>query len=121
MDMLNLKGIARFLPPSFCQDSGELLLTACEELVSTAAARWRRASFDSRHRDDIAISVCIIRTPPIRRTQATSIIPKVLISGHCTLLVAWGRARKRDYKWIGNVCHALRQMATDNCQTTLVL
>ncbi|KAI2497563.1 serine/threonine phosphatase [Fragilaria crotonensis] len=64
MDILNPKGIARFLVPSLCQDSGEHLLTACEKLISTAADGWQRASFDSRYRDDIAISVCKIRTPP---------------------------------------------------------
>lgn len=64
MDILNPKGIARFLVPSMCQDSGEHLLTACEKLISTAADGWQRASFDSRYRDDIAISVCKIRTPP---------------------------------------------------------
>jgi serine/threonine protein phosphatase PrpC len=64
MDILNPHGIARFLAPSLCQDTGEHLLTACEKLVSTAADGWQRASPDGRYRDDIAVSVCKIRTPP---------------------------------------------------------
>lgn len=64
MDILNPKGIARFLVPSLCQDSGEHLLTACEKLISTAADGWTRASHDGQYRDDIAISVSKIRTPP---------------------------------------------------------
>jgi hypothetical protein len=64
MDILNAKGIARFLVPSLCEDSGMHLLTACEKLISTAAEGWRRASEDGSYRDDIAISVSKIRTPP---------------------------------------------------------
>lgn len=64
MDILNPHGIARFLAPSLCQENGEHLLTACEKLVSAAADGWHRASPDGRYRDDIAVSVCKLRTPP---------------------------------------------------------
>jgi serine/threonine protein phosphatase PrpC len=69
MDVLNAKGIARFLVPSLCEDSGIHLLTACEKLISTAAEGWRRASEDGSYRDDIAISVSKIRTPPSSTKQ----------------------------------------------------
>lgn len=64
MDILNPNGIARFLVPSMCEPHGQHLLTACEQLISTAADGWQRASDDGRYRDDIAISVTKIRTPP---------------------------------------------------------
>jgi serine/threonine protein phosphatase PrpC len=64
MDVLEPKSIARLLVPSLCHENGEHLLTACEKLVSTAAKGWQQASEDGGYRDDIAISVSKIRTPP---------------------------------------------------------
>jgi serine/threonine protein phosphatase PrpC len=72
MDILYPQGIARFLASSLCQESGEHLLTACEKLVSAAADGWHRASPDGRYRDDIAVSVCKLRTPSSTNCSDTS-------------------------------------------------
>lgn len=66
MDILDSKAIARFLAQSLCNEDGEHLLTTCEKLISMSADGWRRATADGRYRDDIAISVSKIRSPPCK-------------------------------------------------------
>jgi len=64
MDILTSRSIATYLVSSICEENGEHLLTACERLISMAADGWQRAGDDGRYRDDIAISVSKIRSPP---------------------------------------------------------
>jgi len=64
MDILTSRSIAANLVSSLCEEDGEHLLTACEHLISMAADGWQHASYDGTYRDDIALTVTKIRTPP---------------------------------------------------------
>lgn len=63
MDFVSPDTIAQVLVPSLFDKEGEHPLTACERLISMAAAGWQRAK-DGKYRDDIAISVTKLRTSP---------------------------------------------------------
>jgi serine/threonine protein phosphatase PrpC len=67
MDFVDAKTIARELVPALFEADGDHPLTACDRLISMAARGWERAK-DGMYRDDIAISVQKIRTPPNKRT-----------------------------------------------------
>jgi len=68
VDILTPRSIASYLVSSLCEEKGEHLLTACERLISMAADGWEHASGDGKYRDDIAISVSKIRSPPKHTT-----------------------------------------------------
>jgi serine/threonine protein phosphatase PrpC len=67
MDFVDPATIARVLVPALFETDGDHPLTACERLISMAAAGWQQAK-EGRYRDDIAISVQTIRAPPNKRT-----------------------------------------------------
>lgn len=62
-DFVDPHTIARELVPALFEPDGDHPLTACERLITMAALGWQRAR-DGTYRDDIAISVQKIRTPP---------------------------------------------------------
>jgi serine/threonine protein phosphatase PrpC len=63
MDYVDAATVASILSESLFEDEGQHLLSACESLVSMAAAGWQKAR-QGRYRDDIAIAVTKIRKPP---------------------------------------------------------
>ena len=65
-DFVDPQTIAKELVPALFEPNGYHPLTACERLISMAASGWQRAR-DGTYRDDIAISVQKIRTPPNKR------------------------------------------------------
>lgn len=65
-DFIDPLTIARELVPALFEPNGYHPLTACERLISMAASGWQQAR-DGTYRDDIAISVQKIRTPPNKR------------------------------------------------------
>jgi serine/threonine protein phosphatase PrpC len=68
MDYVPAEAIAKILVPALIDKDGDHPLTACERLISWAAAGWQKAR-DGRYRDDIAIAVSKIRSPPVRKTK----------------------------------------------------
>jgi serine/threonine protein phosphatase PrpC len=64
-DFVDPLAIAETIAPSLFDEDGSHPLTACENLISTAASGWQGAK-QGRYRDDIAIAVCTIRIPPPR-------------------------------------------------------
>ena len=67
MDFLDPLSIAQTLAPSLYDVNGIHVLTACEMLITSAAAGWQRAK-QGRYRDDIAIAVSTVRIPPALRS-----------------------------------------------------
>jgi serine/threonine protein phosphatase PrpC len=64
MDFVDAQTIASELAPSLFDEDGVHPLSACEKLISMAAMGWQRSK-EGRYRDDIALSVSKIRTPPV--------------------------------------------------------
>jgi serine/threonine protein phosphatase PrpC len=62
MDFLDSETIASVLAASLFDENSDHPLTACERLISIAAASWQRAK-EGRYRDDIALAVSKLRTP----------------------------------------------------------
>jgi serine/threonine protein phosphatase PrpC len=67
MDYVDAKTIAKTFVPALFHNEGSHPLTACEHLIALAAHGWQRAK-DGTYRDDIAIAVQTLRTPPNQRT-----------------------------------------------------
>lgn len=63
MDYLAAGEVSRVLGQSLYDEDGIHPLTACEILVFSAANAWQQAK-QGRYRDDIAIAVSTLRTPP---------------------------------------------------------
>jgi len=63
MDYLAASEIARVLGQSLFDKDGIHPVTACEILVFSAANAWQQDK-QGRYRDDIAIAVSTLRTPP---------------------------------------------------------
>jgi hypothetical protein len=63
MDYMAASEIARVLSHSLFDKDGIHPVTACEVLVFSAANAWQQAK-QGRYRDDIAIAVSTLRTPP---------------------------------------------------------
>jgi hypothetical protein len=63
MDYMAASEIARVLAHSLFDKDGIHPVTACEVLVFSAANAWQQAK-QGRYRDDIAIAVSTLRTPP---------------------------------------------------------
>ena len=64
MDYIAASEIARVLAHSLFDKDGIHPVTACEVLVFSAANAWQQAK-QGRYRDDIAIAVSTLRTPPL--------------------------------------------------------
>jgi hypothetical protein len=64
MDYMAASEIARVLAHSLFDKDGIHPVTACEVLVFSAANAWQQAK-QGRYRDDIAIAVSTLRTPPL--------------------------------------------------------
>jgi serine/threonine protein phosphatase PrpC len=67
MDFLDSETIASVLAAALFNENSDHPLTACERLISIAAASWQRAK-EGRYRDDIALAVSKLRTPPNKKT-----------------------------------------------------
>jgi serine/threonine protein phosphatase PrpC len=65
MDFLEASEVAKIVAPSLFDDEGSHPVTACELLIFAAANAWQ-SSKQGRYRDDIAIAVTALRSPPSR-------------------------------------------------------
>ena len=63
LDYVAKEGIAQVVAHSLFDDTAPHPATACELLVSTAAQGWEKYR-QGRYRDDIAIAISVLRTPP---------------------------------------------------------
>jgi len=63
LDYVTKEGIAQVVAHSLFDDEAPHPATACELLVSTAAQGWEKYR-QGRYRDDIAIAISVLRTPP---------------------------------------------------------
>jgi len=71
MDFLDTDTISTVMAAALFEDDSDHPLTACERLISIAAASWQRAK-EGRYRDDIAIAVSKLRTPPAPAASTSS-------------------------------------------------
>jgi len=63
LDYVSKDGIAQVVAQSLFEDDAPHPATACELLVATAAQGWDKHR-QGRYRDDIAISISVMRAPP---------------------------------------------------------
>lgn len=63
MDYLDEEAIVSVLAHSLYDENGSHPISACEHLIYSAAQAWQQAK-QGRYRDDIAIAVSVLRTPP---------------------------------------------------------
>ena len=68
LDYVAKEGIAQVVAHSLFDDTAPHPATACELLVSTAAQGWEKYR-QGRYRDDIAIAISVLRTPPSVKTM----------------------------------------------------
>jgi serine/threonine protein phosphatase PrpC len=63
MDFLSEDDVARVVAHALYESDGPHPITACERLVYAAANAWQQSK-QGRYRDDIAIAISTLRTPP---------------------------------------------------------